>query len=77
MKYVRVLFEYIYISKYLESSQEVSTEGLYTLSQHKYKSGSYTPLDLLFYKIWWTPVSHLVPEWMAPNLVSSNPSFIL
>ncbi len=25
---------------------------------------------MLFYKIWWTPVSNLVPSWMAPNLIT-------
>ena len=25
---------------------------------------------MLFYKVWWEPVSSLVPSWMAPNLVT-------
>lgn len=47
----------------------MSREGLHTLSNHKYRSGVYTPIDLLCYKIWWEPVAGLLPIWMAPNLV--------
>ena len=40
------------------------------IANHKYRPGVYTPLDLLFYKVWWEPVSALVPPWMAPNLIT-------
>lgn len=53
-----------------ESTQFISLAGLETLANHKYKSGVYTYLDLLFYKIWWEPVAAFVPSWMAPNLIT-------
>ena len=58
------------LDEYLEETQEITRAGLNTLANHKYKSGVYTPLDLLFYKIWWTPVASLLPKWLAPNLIT-------
>jgi ethanolaminephosphotransferase len=58
------------LNNFLESEQEVSRAGLNAIAQHKYKSGVYTPLDLLFYKIWWTPVASRLPAWLAPNLIT-------
>lgn len=58
------------LQRFLESEQTISRVGLNTIANHKYKSGVYTPLDLLFYKIWWSPVGSLLPEWLAPNLIT-------
>jgi phosphatidylglycerophosphate synthase len=58
------------LNRYLEDHQEISRPGLEMIANHKYKSGVYTPLDLLFYKIWWTPVASLLPKWIAPNLIT-------
>lgn len=58
------------LDAYLESQQELSRAGLNTLANQKYRPGVYTPLDLLFYKIWWTPVASFIPKWLAPNLIT-------
>ena len=44
--------------------------ALRALKHHKYVSGGYTPLDHLFYKVWWDPALSLIPLWMAPNLIT-------
>lgn len=37
---------------------------------HKYRPGPYTPLDNLLYAIWWEPISHRLPLWLAPNALT-------
>ncbi len=51
----------------------IPAEGRQALRNYAYKSGPYTPLDDLFNKFWWTPVSTLLPSWVAPNLVVCRP----
>jgi len=47
------------------------TDGaLQKLTEYKYVSGGYTPLDLLLDKYIWVPAVELLPMWMAPNLVT-------
>lgn len=47
----------------------VNPEGLKQLKQYKYKSGKYTWLDNKMNPFWEWTVS-LVPEWVAPNLIT-------
>lgn len=58
------------LNEFNQSQQVLTLDGLETLANHKYKSGMYTYLDLICYKIWWEPVASLVPTWMAPNLIT-------
>ena len=58
------------LDDWLEDQQELPRSGLSAIANHKYKSGVYTPLDLVFYKIWWTPVASRLPSWLAPNLIT-------
>lgn len=51
------------------ASGPITPAGLAVLSQHKYKSSEYTPVDL-FMNGYWLWVSSLVPAWIAPNLVT-------
>ena len=48
----------------------IPRKGLVNLAKHGYKSGGYTPLDMICYKYWWDPVLNLVPSKMAPNLIT-------
>ena len=58
------------LNDYNESQQVLNRPGLEVLANHKYKSGVYTFLDLICYKIWWEPIASLIPSWMAPNLIT-------
>jgi len=48
----------------------IPKSGLANLAKHEYKSGGYTPLDMVCYKYWWDPVLNLIPLKMAPNLIT-------
>ncbi|GFE54299.1 CDP-alcohol phosphatidyltransferase superfamily protein [Babesia ovis] len=44
--------------------------NLHHLKNYKFHSGSSTPLDNLFNCIWWNPVSHLIPRFVSPNILT-------
>ena len=52
------------------SSQEfITVEGLNELKIYKYKPGKYTIIDNLL-NPYWEWVLTLIPEWIAPNLIT-------
>ena len=44
-------------------------ENVRALDEYKYKSGGYTPIDLLL-NAWWVAVVELVPTSLAPNAIT-------
>jgi len=57
-------------SELLQSRSFLTDRGLQGLDEYKYKSGEYTFCDNLLNNHVWTPLSNLVPLWMAPNLIT-------
>jgi len=47
----------------------LSDDGLENISNHKYKAGTYTPIDNIL-NAWWAWACEFLPMWMAPNLVT-------
>ena len=48
----------------------MKSEWLRNIGKHKYTGGAYTPLDRLYYRLWWDPVLELIPLWVAPNVIT-------
>ena len=48
----------------------ISDDGLQQLSDYKYKSSSYSPLDLLLNACVWEPFVTAIPHFVSPNLVT-------
>merc|ERR1719498_1772626 len=48
----------------------IGEEGLKRIAAHKYNGGVYTPMDNLFNKFIWTPLSTKIPANIAPNTIT-------
>jgi len=53
-----------------EKRMVIGEEGLKRIANHKYVAGVYTPMDNFFNTYFWTPVSVLIPKWLAPNTIT-------
>lgn len=58
------------VQDWRESRGAISAKGLIAIAEHKYMPGEYTPLDYVLYRFWWDPVVALLPNWLAPNVIT-------
>lgn len=63
----------LWLKMWIQDKQHVwcvlTKKGLDNIINHKYKPGTYTPLDNLL-NPWWLYASNCLPTWLAPNLVT-------
>lgn len=65
------------ISEVKSARLTLTADALKALDEYQYKSGTYTAIDNLLNKYWWTPCATLIPIWMAPNLVTLMGFFLV
>ncbi|CDR94645.1 ethanolamine phosphatidyltransferase, putative [Babesia bigemina] len=51
--------------------------NLPNLKKYKFQSGATTCLDALINRFWWTPVAHMLPRFVSPNVVTLMGGFCI
>jgi len=58
------------IQKIKDSRMQISDDGFKAIKAWQYKGGTYTLMDTFLNKFVWVPAHHLLPDWLAPNMVT-------